>query len=137
MSPGKPTDPFRESVYLKKYRVHFAWLENDGQIEMEGVGSFNPHAPESTPGLNLPRAALENIYYRNAVRLIPHVREAMQALGYSVASDPEKPAAEATPRAQRLGVLLPRVTERDILSLSAADRAAVRTEVQRIAGLTQ
>jgi hypothetical protein len=120
----------------QRYALASEWLETANVIEKQGINK--PRAPEPTLGLNLPREALEKIYWQNAVRLVPHVRDAMAALGYALpVGTPEKPAPEATPRAQRLGVMLPRVTERDILSLSEADRAAVRTEIQRIARLTQ
>jgi hypothetical protein len=121
----------------KKYGLQFEWLETANTVPTLGIGAGTPRTPPTVGGLNLPRAVLELIYWKNAARLIPHVREAMSSLGYGGVSEPEKPAPEATQRAQRLAALAPRVTERDIQSLSAADRAAVRTEIQRIARLTQ
>ena len=116
-----------------KYMLQFQWLETAGPVPSKGIGKSQPRTPDMLPGLNLPRDALEKIYWLNAVRLVPHVREAMAALGHrEPVGKPEKPEPEATPRAQRLGVLLPRVTERDILSLSAADRAVVERELTRL-----
>lgn len=38
----------------------------------------------ATPGLELPREALENIYFKNALRLYPGLKAAMAANGYTV-----------------------------------------------------
>jgi predicted TIM-barrel fold metal-dependent hydrolase len=37
-----------------------------------------------TRGLALPREVLEKIYYRNALRVYPRLREAFLKLGYTV-----------------------------------------------------
>ena len=138
MSPFKAGSKVPVDRLVTKMIRQFEWLETAGPVSTDGIGAGTARTPETGPGMNLSRESLQKIYWLNAVRLVPHVREAMAALGHrEPVGAPEKPAPEATQRAQRLGVLLPRVTERDILSLSAAGRAAVRTEVQRIARLTQ
>ena len=48
-------------------------------------GFFPPrHEQTYITGLDLPKEALNHIYWWNAARLIPRVRESLQGLGYSV-----------------------------------------------------
>ncbi len=64
--------------YADRYHRCFQILETD-----EGVpGGFFP-GPK-IEGLALPRNVLECIYYRNALRIYPRMRGAMQDLGYEV-----------------------------------------------------
>ena len=67
---GRVTD---ESVvsYADRYATFFAILETDQTVP----GSFFGNIP--TKGLNLPKEVLEKIYYRNALKLYPGLKEAM------------------------------------------------------------
>jgi hypothetical protein len=56
----------------------FQILETEDLVEGGFFGS-NP-----TKGLNLPREALENIYYKNAARLYPGLAERMRSFGYKL-----------------------------------------------------
>ncbi|MGQ9620707.1 MAG: amidohydrolase family protein [Bacteroidales bacterium] len=38
----------------------------------------------SVSGLDLPKEALENIYYKNAMKIYPHVKESLKGLGYKI-----------------------------------------------------
>ena len=58
-----------------RYARLFAILETDQVVP----GGFFETKP--TQGLNLPREVLEKIYYKNAVKLIPGLKEAMEAAG--------------------------------------------------------
>ena len=58
-----------------RYARFFAILETDEVVP----GGFFTNTP--VQGLNLPRAVLEKIYYKNAVKLIPGLKEAMAAAG--------------------------------------------------------
>lgn len=62
--------------HIRRYWNAFRILETDGLVE----GSF--FGDEAVEGLNLPREVLEKIYYKNAVRVYPHMKEAMVNLGY-------------------------------------------------------
>lgn len=118
---------------VTKYALQFEWLETANRVPTKGIGKLSARTPEFIPGLNLPKAALENIYYRNAVRLIPHVREAMQALGYQVGLGlPTPEPGKLTARAQRLVDFLPRIKPADIASMSAAQRAELNAQLTRI-----
>ena len=57
--------------YADRYAKTFAILETDQTVQ----GSFFGTAP--VRGLNLPRAILEKIYYKNALKLYPGLKEAM------------------------------------------------------------
>lgn len=56
--------------YIRGYGIQFAILESDGMVES---------GKDSVPvnGLNLPREVLEKIYYKNALKLYPGLKEAM------------------------------------------------------------
>jgi hypothetical protein len=121
-----------------KYALQFEWLETANAVTTQGIGKRTPRTPETTDGLSLPRSALEAIYWRNAVRIIPHVRDAMAALGYSLPTgEVPKPVQPGTPtpRAQRLIGFLPNVTPADIASVDAEARAPLRGQVDRLATL--
>ena len=64
--------------YADRYHRCFQILETDDTI---GGGFFG--GPQ-VQGLGLPRYELENIYYRNAVRLYPQLKNSMNKLGYDV-----------------------------------------------------
>jgi predicted TIM-barrel fold metal-dependent hydrolase len=64
----------RVAAYDRCFRI----LETDQQVE-GGFFGMNP-----TRGLALPREVLEKIYYRNALRVYPRLREAFLKLGYTV-----------------------------------------------------
>jgi len=63
---------------LEAYQRSFLILETDRTVEKGFFGS------SEIKGLALPREVLEKIYYKNAVRLYPGVKEHMQKLGYPV-----------------------------------------------------
>ena len=56
---------------VKKYEFNFSVLESDKMIE----GGIFRNQP--TQGLNLPREVLEKIYYKNALKLYPGLKELM------------------------------------------------------------
>jgi len=60
------------NYFTRRYANTFAILESDQIIE----GDFFGNA--SVQGLNLPREALEKIYYKNAQKLYPGLKEAME-----------------------------------------------------------
>ncbi|MDR2894211.1 MAG: amidohydrolase [Alistipes sp.] len=60
--------------YAKVFRI----LETDQVVDGGYFGN------RDTQGLNLPREVLENIYYKNALKLYPGLRAAMAANGYDV-----------------------------------------------------
>jgi hypothetical protein len=62
------------AAYDRCFRI----LETDQTVE----GGFFGRRP--IKGLNLPPEVLEKIYYRNAVRIYPHLRATMIDLGYTV-----------------------------------------------------
>lgn len=51
----------------------------------------------TTPGLNLPLDVLNHIYYWNAARLIPQVKEVLQELGYQIGDEPPVLPVKAEP----------------------------------------
>lgn len=61
-------------AYDRSFRI----LETDHMVE----GSF--FGGEPTKGLNLPREVLEEIYYKNALKIYPKLKESMIALDYNV-----------------------------------------------------
>ena len=67
MEPGK---------ILKKQKNTFEILETDHLVK----GSFFSSQP--IQGLNLPEDVLEKIYYKNAARVYPKVKEQLEKLGY-------------------------------------------------------
>lgn len=64
--------------YATRYWRAFRVLEVDGMVE---DGFFGGGRME---GLALPRPVLEKIYYKNAVRIYPGVKEQLRELGYAV-----------------------------------------------------
>jgi predicted TIM-barrel fold metal-dependent hydrolase len=57
-----------------RYANTFTILETDQEVS---DGFFGNAGNQPIKGLNLPREVLEKIYYRNAVRLYPGLKEAM------------------------------------------------------------
>jgi predicted TIM-barrel fold metal-dependent hydrolase len=64
--------------HVERYFRAFQILETDELVD----GSF--FGDEMVEGLSLPREVLEKIYFRNAVKVYPRVKEAMIKLGYKV-----------------------------------------------------
>ena len=62
------------TAYDRTFRI----LETDQLVE----GSF--FSDEPVRGLNLPREVLEKIYYKNALKIYPRLKDSMIALGYNV-----------------------------------------------------
>jgi predicted TIM-barrel fold metal-dependent hydrolase len=58
--------------YAKSFRI----LETDDIVKGGFFGN------DDIRGLNLPKNVLENIYYKNAMKIYPGLRERMQRLGY-------------------------------------------------------
>ena len=69
----------REMIVDQYHRV-FKILESDEVVYQGWFGKGD--APVNC--LNLPVEALENIYYKNAMRIYPHVERYMKKLGYDV-----------------------------------------------------
>jgi hypothetical protein len=67
-------DELRMAQYVRTFKI----LETD---EMVKGGFFG--GPE-IKGLDLPKDVLEKIYYQNAMRIYPGLREKLAELGYSV-----------------------------------------------------
>jgi len=61
---------------IKRYARSFQILETEDLVESGFFGS------NSTTGLNLPKEVLENIYYKNALKIYPGLSERMRLLGY-------------------------------------------------------
>ena len=66
------------SQFAERYHRCFRVLETGETVEGGFFGGPAIH------GLALPRNVLENIYFRNAVRIYPRMKEAMAKLGYTV-----------------------------------------------------
>lgn len=115
---------------VTKYALQFEWLETANRIPTKGIGKLQQRSPEFMDGMNLPVEVLEKIYWKNAARLIPHVREALIDLGYILAVEP-KPS-EVTWRAKRLLEFLPKVQPADIASMSTDQLSAVKIECNRL-----
>lgn len=75
---GAWTDKAETNVQADNYVRAFRILETSDTIK----GGF--FGENQISGLELPREVLEKIYYKNAMRLYPGVRNQMLALGYSV-----------------------------------------------------
>ena len=60
--------------FTRKYTNFFAILETDMQLD---EGFFGNVGGKPIQGLNLPREVLEKIYYKNALKLYPGLKEAM------------------------------------------------------------
>lgn len=63
-------------TYIARFSRTFRILETDEMVE-GGFFGMNP-----VKGLSLPKETLENIYYKNALKLYPGLAENMTALGY-------------------------------------------------------
>lgn len=68
-----------ETIVEQYHRV-FKILEEDGITDHGWFGGV----PTEVPCLNLPIDTLEKIYYKNAMRIYPHVEKYMKKLGYNV-----------------------------------------------------
>jgi predicted TIM-barrel fold metal-dependent hydrolase len=68
---------------VERYHRCFQLAETDDLVQ----GGF--FGRTQTKGLALPREVLEKIYYRNALRIYPRLKEVMAKLGYSVGAKPE------------------------------------------------
>jgi hypothetical protein len=60
----------------ERYAKSFMILESNDMVK----GSF--FGDKDTRGLNLPKDVLEKIYYRNAIKVYPYLKERMMQLGY-------------------------------------------------------
>ncbi len=67
--------------YIERYSRTFQMLETDQMVE-GGFFGMNP-----ARGLNLPKDALEKIYYKNALNIYPGLKKRMDELGYAVQSN--------------------------------------------------
>jgi uncharacterized protein len=74
-------DPEQTKQFPERYARCFEILETDHHVK----GGFWIR-PTEVQGLALPRDVLEKIYYKNAMRVYPRVREQMKMLGYAEAS---------------------------------------------------
>ncbi len=64
--------------FADRYHKCFQLLETDNMVKGEFFGRTE------MKGLSLPREVLEKIYYRNAIRIYPRVKQTMIKLGYQV-----------------------------------------------------
>ena len=74
---GTWDDPEQTGRRAGQYARSFRILETDAEVD----GGF--FGRSSTQGLALPREVLEKIYYKNAARIYPRVKEQLEVLGYS------------------------------------------------------
>jgi len=75
---GRWKDDEETADHIRRYFQAFQILETDQLVK----GSF--FGDEEVEGLALPRDVLEKIYFRNAAKVYPGVKEAMIKLGYNV-----------------------------------------------------
>jgi hypothetical protein len=75
---GRWIDPTETAQYARRYFRCFQILETD-KITKGGFFSQN-----EIKGLALPKDVLEKIYYKNAMRIYPGLKQSLQQLGYSV-----------------------------------------------------
>ncbi|MBN2411817.1 amidohydrolase family protein [candidate division KSB1 bacterium] len=75
---GQIRDADGISSRMEAYNRSFQILETDKMVDGGFFGSTK------TKGLALPKEVLEKIYYKNAMRLYPKVREHLEKLGYTV-----------------------------------------------------
>ena len=68
----------------ERYNRCFQLLETDNVVQ----GGF--FGKEEIKGLVLPQDALEKIYFRNAIRIYPRVRDVLEKLGYEKISEHSK-----------------------------------------------
>ena len=73
---GKWTEPGETPVRVEQYLRTFRILETDAMVS----GGF--FGGPVIQGLDLPKVVLEKIYYKNAARIYPRVKEALIDLGY-------------------------------------------------------
>jgi len=77
----QPSDDSYEEV-AKKYDRCFKMLETDGVFD---AGFFAPDVEgETLQGISLPVEVLEKIYYKNAMKIYPRVKDVLENLGYDV-----------------------------------------------------
>lgn len=76
---GNWSEEEKTSEHVDSYFQTFQILETDAVLPGAGFWGEEP-----TEGLALPAEVLEKIYYRNAARIYPRVREQLQKLGYTV-----------------------------------------------------
>ena len=145
MSRHSGSDPLGIAWYVRKYHLQFQWLETFDQVETRGIGAAHARMPERVRGLELPLPVLRQIYWENALRVIPHLRAGLGALGYAVGEAPQPAPAppasapiEPTHRATRwLGIqdnLLLRTDQADIKSIPEPNRSEIRDAILRIGG---
>jgi predicted TIM-barrel fold metal-dependent hydrolase len=75
---GRWKESEETDYHVQRYFNAFQILETDQLVN----GSF--FRDEQVEGLSLPRDVLEKIYYRNAAKVYPGLKEAMVKLGYQV-----------------------------------------------------
>jgi len=82
------------AVTAKRYHRCFRILETDETID---AGFFPAPGEErrAVKGMALPVDVLEKIYYKNAVRLYPQVKDVLQRRGYTIQAE-QMEKAEAT-----------------------------------------
>lgn len=82
------------AITARRYHRCFQILETDETID---AGFFPPPGEErrEIKGLALSVDVLEKIYYKNAVRLYPQVKEVLQRRGYAIEME-QMEKAEAT-----------------------------------------
>jgi predicted TIM-barrel fold metal-dependent hydrolase len=64
------------------YATQFEFYETSNLILTQYTGVTDENTPEYSKGLNLPREALEKIYYKNIIRVYPQLVQNMKILGF-------------------------------------------------------
>ena len=75
---GRWQEAEQDEQRMAQYRRTFQILETGDIVKGGFFGG-----PE-IQGLDLPRDVLEKIYYKNAMRIYPGIRERMMELGYTI-----------------------------------------------------
>jgi len=75
---GSFENPEEAKERVEQYNRTFRILETGEIVE----GGF--FGMSDTRGLALPREVLEKIYYKNAIRIYPHLKEQLKELGYNI-----------------------------------------------------
>ena len=87
---GGGSDKFKTRAV--NYKRYFDFLETDKTLPSDfidvtkGQGGvrLGEEGKRTIQGLALPTEVLEKIYFRNAMRVYPHVKENLKSLGYPV-----------------------------------------------------
>lgn len=79
------------SRLVKKCALQFEYWETSNMVPLDGIGGggYGDRTDGAThvAGMALSEAALKRVYWENAIRLLPNLRELLIALGYNLGTD--------------------------------------------------